>query len=307
MKLKYYALQKEGRLRLVKTFLPGLLIILMSQGCETVIEIELPVEKPRLVVNSVFNADSLLTVNVTKSRASSEPGHDFEKVENASVEVFKNKKSLGYLIYAGKGNYRSTSTFLNEPNAEYSLKVQAAEFETAESNEILPAMPVISSIATIPDNQNNLSSYKKYKNRFNLQDPAESNTYFIRAWLVNQNGNKSVLKASLKNELGQFSPLRSESLEINVFNDESFNGKELTIELDYQAYIGYGDKGNYSILVEVAGIPKSYFDYLYSVARQFEDIPLLEPKNLPLANNIKNGLGIFAPYNVASFSFDVAQ
>lgn len=110
----------------------------------------------------------------------------------------------------------------------------------------------------------------------------------------------------LKNIPGQLSPLRSEYLKLQAFDDKSFNGKEITLGLEiFQTYIS-GD-GNYRILVELAAINKSYFDYLYSVEKQFEDIPLLEPKNLSVANNIKNGLGIFAPYNAAGFSFEVVR
>lgn len=285
-----------------------LLILFFLPSCETVVEIDLPVEKPKLVVNSIFNADSILTVNVTKSRPSSEPGYDFEKVENAIVEVFKDKESLGLLTYAGKGNYRSSATFPNEPNTAYKLLVKAAGFETAEASEIMPVKPVITAIETEADKQNSNGSYKNFTTRFTLGDPQVDNYYFLRASLVNQIGKRSsVFSVHLKNELGQFSPLRNETTSIQVFDDRFFNGKELNIELENQAYVGYDDKGHYSILVEVASIPKSYFDYLYSVKRQFEDIPLLEPKNLPLSNNIKNGLGIFAPYNAASFSFEVAQ
>ncbi|MEO8796118.1 MAG: DUF4249 domain-containing protein, partial [Daejeonella sp.] len=271
-------------------FLP---ILLCFSACETVVEIDLPIEKPKLVVNSIFNADSTLKVNVTKSRPSSESGFDFEIVKDAVVEIFKNNQSLGLLNYAGKGNYIASAKFQVEPGAEYSVKVKASDFETAEASEFMRVKPVISSFKVIPDGVNSGSSYKNYKANFTLKDPNESNFYFIRAWLVSQNGRKSPLQTDLKNTLGQFSPLRSESLQLHVFDDRSFNGKEIIFDLEIgQIYIGTNE--DYTIVFELGSINKSYFDYMYSVKRQFEDIPLLEPKNLPLSNNIKNGLGIFA-------------
>ncbi|NEU08488.1 DUF4249 domain-containing protein [Flavihumibacter sp. R14] len=283
---------------------PALLVL---SACETVIEIDLPVEKPKLVVNSIFNADSLLTVNVTKSRPSSESGHDFETVENAIVEVFKDRQSLGILSYHGKGNYKTLNKFPNEPSAEYAITVKAPGFNTAETRESMPLKPVISAVQVEADRQNSLKTSKEFKTRFILHDPAESNFYFLRAWLVNKKGDRSPVNVSLRNILGQFSPLRSEPLKIYVFDDKSFNAKDLNIELDIQTYIASSDLSQYSISIEIASIPKSYFDYLYSVKKQFEDIPLLEPKNLPLSNNIQNGLGVFAPYNAVGSSFDLIQ
>jgi hypothetical protein len=279
----------------------------LFSSCETITEIDLPVEKPQLVINSIFNADSILTVNVTKSHPTSTRNLYFVKVENAVIEVLKNKQSIGLLSYAGKGNYKASSKFPNEPGAEYAIKAKAADFETAEATEIIPAKPVIASFKIEGVNNDN-SSYKTYKVRFSLPDPTENNFYLLRIWLVNPNGFKSPIQFELKNALGQFSPLRSENLQLSVFNDQSFNGKELALDLDiFQMYINKDYKGTHKIIVELSTINKSYFDYLYSVERQFEDIPLLEPKNLPVSNNIKNGLGIFAPYNAATVEFDVLK
>lgn len=285
------------------------LFSLILSSCETITEIDLQVEKPQLVVNSIFNADSILTVNVTKSHPTSVQSLNFEKVENAVIEIFKNKQSLGLITYAGKGNYRASTKFPNEPNAEYAIKVKAANFETAEASEIIPAKPVISSFEIRPNNMNiSGNPYKSYKPRFTLHDSNEENFYILKLWLVFPNGFKSPIQFKLNNALGQFSPLRSENSLIQVFDDQSFNGKELILDMDiFQIYINIDDKEPHKIILELRNINRSYFDYLYSVQRQFEDIPLLEPKNLPVSNNIKNGLGIFAPYNTATVSFEVKR
>lgn len=289
---------------LQKRKLFGLLALSILSSCETVIEIDLPVEKPRVVVNSIFNTDSVLTVNVTKSRSTNSSGRDFETVADAVVEVFKNNQSLGILNYAGAGNYRSLNKLTDEALAVYSINVRAPQYETAEALEIMPVKPVIGSFEVDTDNNN--SFYPSYKTRFTLNDANESNFYFLRVWLIDGYGNKNVLSSGLTNILGQFYPHRQAGLEIHVFDDRSFNGKTVTFDIElFQVYVS--DVGSNTIIYELASINKSYFDYLYDVDKRFADIPLLSPKNLPIANNITNGLGIFAAYNAASFSYQVVR
>jgi len=274
----------------------GLLILFLCSSCETVVEIELPIEEPRLVVNSIFNADSVLTVNVTSSRPTSEPGYDFETVDNAIVEVFKDQQSLGLLSYAGKGNYRSVRNLLAEANSEFKLVVKAGDFKTAEARELVPVRPVVSSLEMHP------LSDGSYKPRFTLHDSMKDDFYFLRAWIIYENGTKNSISYELKTVLGQFHS--HAGFATVYFDDRFFNGKEIKLDLEiFRLYPG--DNKTYKVLFELASINKSYYDYQYSVVRKFGDIPLLDTKNVIISNNIKNGLGIFAPYNSAALYYDV--
>ena len=289
-----------------KQIMLSFLILFFFSSCETITEIDLPEEKPQLVINSIFNSDSLVKVNLTQSQSVNNKSLNFKPVENASIEIFKNNSSLGFLQYKGKGNYLSASKFPYEPDAAYTIKVIAAGFETAEATESIPQKPIVNSVKITPDYQYNNSAYKSYNVAFNLNDSPEKNFYFLRIWLVHSQVSRFAIYFELHNDLGQFVPVGVAGPEMLIFDDRAFNGKEVSFNLDIiQAYID--NSGDYKIQIELGSTNKSYYDYQYSFKRQIEGDPILNSSDYPVSNNIENGLGIFAPYNAASIIFDVVR
>ena len=273
-------------------------------SCETITEIDLPEEEPQLVVNAVFNADSLVKVDLSESKPVNSSSNRFTAVENASIEVFKNSASLGFLKYQGKGQYFSEAPFPNVPGAEYSLKVRASGFDDAEAAEILPADPVIGNL-NLKQLYQNGSSYQSCKGSLTLNDAPEENYYLLRAWLIDKNNSKSLVYISLRNTLGQFEPNGMMSRGVYLFDDKSFNGKTLTLDIETTQGFYVSENEKPKILIELANTGKSYYNYQYDVNKQSNSDPVFSPEKSPVSNNIKNGLGIFAPYNSAGLYFDV--
>lgn len=273
-------------------------------SCETFTEIDLPIEDPKLVVNAVFNADSLVKVDLSESQSVNTSGYRFTAVENASIEVFKKATSLGFLNYKGKGLYFSAVPLPNEPGAEYKLKVVATGFETAEATEIMPSEPVIGNL-NLKQLYQNGSTYQSCKGSFTLNDAPEDNYYLLRVWLTDKNNRKSLLNINLKNTLGQFEPYGMMSTGVYLFDDKSFNGKTLTLDIETTQgfYVNEGEKPK--VLIELVNSGKSYYDYQFDVNKQLNSDPVFSPEKSPVSNNIKNGLGIFAPYNSAVLVYDV--
>ena len=288
-----------------KQVLLSLLTSFLFSSCETVTEIDFPEEKPQLVINAIFNADSLVKVDLTESQPTNNKSLNFKLVENASIELLKNNASLGFLQYKGKGKYLSASKLPDEPNAVYRLKVKATGFETAEAAEPIPPKPVLNSMKVKADAQNIGSWYKSYNVDFKLNDPPGNNFYFLRAWLVSPS-HKSPVYFQLHNDVGQFKPFGVSVSEMLVFNDQTFNGKEVAFDLDIGPAFTSGDD-NLKIQIELGSTNKSYYDYQFSLTKQIQGDPILNSSDFPVSNNIKNGLGIFAPYNSATFSFFVPK
>ena len=299
MKIPSFSIRRNAQYAIL-FLLSGILLA----SCETITLIDLPEEKPQLVVNAVFNADSLVKVDLSQSQSVNTSGSRFTAVENASIEVFQNAASIGFLDYKGKGKYLSKTPLFNEPGAEYSLKVRASDFETAEATEIMPAEPVIGNLS-LKASYPNGSGYQSYKGSFTLDDAPEDNYYFLRVWLVNNNNSKSLLYVSLENTLGQFEPYGMRSSGEYLFNDKSFNGKTLTLNIETTQGFYVSENEKPKILIELANIPKSYYSYQYDVNKQSNSDPVFSPDKSPVSNNIKNGLGIFAPYNSAALYYDV--
>lgn len=288
------------------TVLPLLFaVIFITSGCETVTEIDFPEEKPQLVINAIFNADSLVKVDLTQSQSVNNKSLNFKIVENASIEIFRNETSIGFLQYKGKGKYLSESKLPYESNAAYTMKVKAAGFETAEGSETIPQKPILNAMNIKADSQNSGGAYKSYNVSLNLNDSPEENFYFLRAWVVHPN-HKSTVYFQLHNDIGQFVPFGVAGSEMLVFDDKTFNGKEVSFNLDLiQAYT-HGGNG-IKMQIELGSTNKSYYEYQFSLRKQVEGDPILNSSDFPVSNNIKNGLGIFAPYNAATVEFDVGR
>lgn len=285
----------------MKVRIPLFLVLAITlNACETVTEIELPVEKPQLVVNSIFNADSILTVNVTKTQSIAKNDLEFENIENAAIELYKNKVSIGQLIYAGNGNYVSQGKLPNEPYAEYSLKVKAAGFETAEANDILPQKPVLGTSGARLDSEKGNKFQPVYNISVQLIDNAETNFYELTVFDRTSN---RLLFIDFKNNLNAFERAVSSGSTVYFFDDRTLNGK--SINLDFDIYFDNNDGKPHDIVFKLSNISKGYFDYQYSVLRQFNSDPILNNEHFAVANNIKNGLGIFALYNASTINWQL--
>lgn len=276
-------------------------IMLFLASCETFIEVELPTEAPQVTVNSVLNADSAVTVNLTKSRVSGTQGSVYEKIANAEVNFYKNNQKLAQLQYVGNGNYRLTGLTPGEPAALYGVKVNVPGFKTIDAEDIMPIKPLISSFKAPPYINSNFL-YKDFKISLTLDDTPENNFYLIRAFLVSP-GRKSIIYMQINNNLGQFSPI--ESREISIFTDKQFGGKSLQLDLEISNLLV--PLGPHSIMVELGNISRAYYDYEFTVKKQLGNDPLFGQEYSPVTSNVKNGLGIFASYNSSVFSFEVKK
>jgi len=283
-----------------RQFLLSSLILLIYTSCEKVLEVELPQEEPLITINSIFNADSILTVNLTKSRPSGSRSNNFEKIENAEVELYKNNLKVAPLKYDGKGIYRLTSLVAVEPGAFYSVRVNSPGFKTVVAEEIMPTKPFISSFNKLDLIETDFT-YREFNLTLTLEDKPESNFFLIKAYLVTP-GNKSHFEIQMNNVLSQFSPTNVSGS--YMFTDNLFNGKAVKLELTGSLFI---TDVPHSIIIEVASISKNYYDYEYSVKKQLNSEPLFGQEYIPIPNNVKNGLGLFGTLNSSSFSFQVKK
>ena len=107
-------------------------------ACSTPFEVELPDEPPRLVVRSLFQADSLLTLDLGQSAAVLAPGGTpFETVRGATVTIFQDGAPVGQATFDEFRN-RYVSDIRVRAGRTYGVRVEAPGFETAEAEDTVP-------------------------------------------------------------------------------------------------------------------------------------------------------------------------
>lgn len=295
----------------MKTIIFISLISLVLASCEKIIEANLPESNRRIVINSVFNEDSLFKVNISKSLHVLD-NKDIIFLSNATVLLYENSIFIDSLKYSEGGNYFA-QTFQPTIGKEYSIEVTSPDLEKASSSSFIPGEVQILSIDTLSVQRN---SEDKVKCKIKFVDPSGSNYYILIIYRYYQ---YSMLDYG-GDTLGQDSsiyaiyidsddPVIDTRDELNgeiIFSDEMINDKEYELSV----FLPYWDLGNYdmssdsdSVLIyfQLKSISLDLYYYYKSLAlnRQTKNNPFAEP--VQVYSNIKNGFGIFSGYSQYTF------
>lgn len=107
-------------------------------ACSTPFEVELPDEPPRLVITSLFEADSLLELDVSQSVGVLDPeGPPLENVAGATVTIFEDGVPVGGAVRDEFG-FKYVSDVRPRAGRTYRVRVEAPGFETAEAEDTVP-------------------------------------------------------------------------------------------------------------------------------------------------------------------------
>lgn len=282
-----------------------LILILPFIACNedalsSVVEIDIPEHESRLVAIAHFNTvDSLLQVLVSKSEsaeASSITGNEFEVIENATVELYKNDQLFEELLF--NPMTRKYEALLDMPikveDATYRLEVSAANYDPISAVQIMPASGIIENAAYKEDVSVDAYGGVIDEVQFDVIDPAvdEANYFRFDVWATYED---AYTGEQYEINLGYYTddPL----IEYNRLSDASFEGSSYRVRLKIWSgyYGGYGgdDKKPKSIRVAVESLTRENFLY-YKSLRQFQSSqgnPFVEP--VVVFDNIEGGYGIF--------------
>ena len=166
-------------------------------ACETAVDIALPEEEPRLVINSLFHADSLWAVEVSTSRGvlSSE---DPEPILSAAVEILENGTVVETLIpERTSGLYRSRR-HRPQVGGTYAIRASAPGFPPAEATASVPE-PQPFSIETrrLQPRDTDYPDFQEYEVTVTFSDPGGAANYYALGLysLIEANGSDGPVRA----------------------------------------------------------------------------------------------------------------
>ena len=121
--------------------LAAVVALVALAGCGSPFEVELPQAPPRLVLQSLFAADSVLTVGVLQSApAGAAGGAPSGPVTTASVTVLEDGVAVGQAAYV-PARLRYVSDVTVRAGRRYGVRVTAPGFDAAEAEDAVP-LPV---------------------------------------------------------------------------------------------------------------------------------------------------------------------
>ena len=281
-------------------------------GCEKTIPLDIDDIEKRVVVNSLFYADSAFEVELTHS-AQIAAGQHTGPIQNAVVRLFENGEMVEELQELGMGKYSSTRKA--KAGAVYTLDVNTSLGHVSASSGVPDRVNVVK-FDSVEISNLVLDSWIGPEIVYNLKltfiDPVEDNYYLLRIVVYN----------TIDGHIYQYKPgglfyretdymshengLDGETF-INTyiylkFPDVEFNNTEKTYSFGFNPN-SYGTSTLYTL--EVYSLDKHFYDFIHTLDL-YEWVMydfFSEPINVH--SNVDGGIGIFAGASVVKLPLKI--
>lgn len=288
---------------------PGLLIFIVS--CETFLELELPDNEPRLVINALLEPSSPIFVHVTSSNSILEED-EFEIIPDAMVTVTDEEGRIHSLQFikpnewAPNYGYYTSEAFDPTPGSTYLVETSKSGFETASSQATIPLKPQIKSFSfrDLPRDQPRDIYYPSTEVEFTLvfDDPAGENFYEIELYYEGSGEVKDYEGNPYETTYKQFAYLYSKNPAYEqdyrnapgiIINDRLFDQQEASI--NFQTHLPASSQLKLKVYLREITKEAYRYDMSYSLQRSNQGDPLSQP--VQVFSNINNGFGILGARN----------
>jgi hypothetical protein len=275
-----------------------IIVVFLASSCEMVVDVDVPFDGEKLVVNSFVKPDSLWSASISLNRfILTADSLQHKRVENATVVVHDENGPVATLQHVGYGMYKS-QTEKPQAGKEYTIHVSAPDYKSVGGKSMIPIAATITSVEiekAVRDNKPTEIIKVKFPDRGDTKD-----FYHIRLERVEEyyyyDTDQIVSKLAPHPDVLSDNPqLNSQFVTVDgglLVKDVLFNGKEAVVgmRMDYGYYPSYFS----GIRVVLRSVSEEYYNYM--ATKELQDRtsgdPFAQPVNL--YNNIADGFGIFA-------------
>ncbi|PKQ69554.1 hypothetical protein BZG01_01105 [Labilibaculum manganireducens] len=268
-------------------------------SCEEELQVPIPDEEPKLVINSLLGVDSLLRVHVSKSSVFQEQSSN-TFLPDANIIIKENNQLLGKMIHENDGWYSLNSYTVKAGNS-YQIEVSYPDLGTAESETKTLQKAAITNLSYQIKEENKLEF------TFQFDDEALQENYYM-ILLKAYNGtsfsdidfysDNIIFNGNLSgNSIGiQQNMLRGS----HTFSDENIDGETNSISIYAFNELFNDSEVNQEYKLELYHITSDYFKYERSLTAYYnrDDSPFYKKVNLH--SNVSCGYGIFTSYAIDS-------
>jgi hypothetical protein len=283
----------------MEKMLIGFCIILSA--CELVVDVKVPVDQPKITINSDFTPDTTWLVEVHRSKYILDDGPT-AAIENAVVQIVDNNSNVVTLTHIGYGQYVSNDGLRPMENVQYELKVSAPAYVAVSAQSSLPPVRTISNAEVTwlaeggVQQEFNFSIDVTFIDDGNTDDYYEFKLFVLSEWQDPQSG--EVIESRWPIYAYTDDPaLKNENIERILFDDKLINGKEIKFRIKGMNFFSEDQK----IEVLMRSLSKDLYKYQLTAGLQnySSGDPFAQP--VPVYNNIINGFGIFGGYRESKF------
>jgi hypothetical protein len=276
-------------------------------GCELVVDVDIPIEKRALVLNSFFNPDSVWRAKVSLNRHILDD-FGFPYVDDAEVIVFEGEVPIDTLQHDSLGYYKSDHVTAHSGKF-YTLRATAPGYNKVESTSTCPEKVAVE-MSPIEQSTGEFGG-AIYSFSLTFTDPPDQNFYQIAAireyrYQNPQTGQGFVSRNPIQ-ILSDDTGIDDEQIpngEGFFFPDALFNGNRFTVNVKMTPNRWGSQPQDSKYFIYFRTISQDY--YKYKVTSLLQDYtsgdPFAQPVNV--YNNIANGFGIFAGYTQTVFIYE---
>ncbi len=287
-----------------------LLLVILTNSCVKTIDVDMPKDESKQVLNCLFTADKVIKARLNKSVSITDFGFS-DVIDSADITLFEDDVEIETLTYDA-GYYKSS--ILPQIYKKYKLVSVVAGLKTVTAEDIAPSEPIINDVEFIEEAYYDASYGGIYgKTTITLEDGGTGENFYeiavVRTYfdenseetIVRPTGIRLCSDALVLNELDeQGYPTHL------VFSDKSFYGDTTSLTFDFVNHFE-DNLTPISYKVIIRSITEDYYKFKRRLNRHTyfrgEDIwdVLIEP--LHMYTNVDNGFGILAGYNEYNIEF----
>lgn len=274
-----------------------LITVSLLAACEKTVNVPVPYDGDKIVVNSLMQPDSVMYIRITRSQP---PGASFfPEIPEAGVSVKAGGTvvPLQWQVIGGKGYFVSQAPVSSEHT--YTISVTAPELDTVRATDTLPRRPVL---------KEPFAQAGGNRVKFLLKDLPGTDYYRFRLFAGELNAAGKVVPA--KRLRYRFDPSYNNSftdlitnnyLESTLIPDERFDGRETTIVMQTEKVNQAGDH----LLLEVTNLTYDTWRYLKTLEVQNANEGNLLVEQNRVHTNVEGGYGIFGGLNAAHLAIEI--
>ena len=276
-------------------------------SCELMVDVKVPYDGDKVVVNAVQSIDSLWTVELSRSNYILAPYNAFFPVDYATVVITKPDGDTEQLQLMKTGSGKFVGTTYPEVGKKYKVTVMPTGLDPVEAEMSVPDRVNIiniewdSSQVKPPNGPDDFTSFSlPFKITFS-DPPGQKNFYAIEVFQTRALKHTD-LATGVTSYDTIFQEIRSQIDDPGIaskkawrqwFADAIFDGKTYTLPLHINMY-SFSDNQIVELQVRLVNMSEEYFRYLDTVELSFEveGDPFAQP--VQIYSNTSNGFGIFA-------------
>lgn len=287
------------------------LLAALCVSCEKAVDIDVPFENPKLVLNGFLNPDSSISVHVSKSQFILDES-DLKNIEDARVTVYEGDQLLGELQHQGFGFYKLDGV-VPETGKIYTIQAERNGLAT-----VIAQHPVLDVIQ--PQNiKIDTLQFDEYGQRrmsleFSIEDPAEQDNYYFLKVFEKGEGMYVTWEGDTIRESYITSPILESTDPILeqmcpgwsgcglLVSGSYFDGKSYRMKVSTNGGFGYGygyERENVEVYLAVYHVPESFYLFYKTLEnnRNTSGNPFAEPAKV--FTNVEGGYGLWTSLSPA--------